>query len=148
MIYPSLITDILLCFHLYFKSFELRKNIDAAIAWYYFTQCVWLIDGRSSFHYRFKVNFIRCISIKALTNLVPTTIPRRNYWFSFDHQSQATSGTVSTWMGDRLGTPCVVGFSFFLSSHVFYQYLLIFIIFYAVSYIVNSFSFLEFYKFR
>lgn len=24
--------------------------------------------------------------------------PRRNYWFSFDHQSQATSGTVSTWM--------------------------------------------------
>ena len=38
--------------------------------------------------------------------------------------------------------------SFFLSSHVFYQYIFIFIIFYAVSYIVNSFSFLEFYKFR
>ena len=122
MIYPSLITDILLCFHLYFKSFELRKNIDAAIAWYYFTQCVWLIDGRS-FHYRFKVNFIRCISIKALTNLVPTTIPRRNYWFSFDHQSQATSGTVSTWMGDRLGTPCVVGFFFFIFSCILSIYI-------------------------
>ena len=38
--------------------------------------------------------------------------------------------------------------SFFLSSHVFYQYIFIFIIFYAVSYIVNSFSFLEFYKFH
>ena len=42
-----------------------------------------------------------------------TAIPRWIYQFSFDHWSQATSGPVSTWMGDRLGTPGAVGFLLF-----------------------------------
>ena len=42
--------------------------------------------------------------------LSPTTIPRWIYRFSSDHRSQAASGPVSTWMGDRLGIPGVVGF--------------------------------------
>ena len=33
-------------------------------------------------------------------------ISRWKYQFSSDHWSQATSSVVSTWMGDRLGTPC------------------------------------------
>ena len=43
-------------------------------------------------------------------HLSATAIPRWIYQFSFDHWSQATSGPVSTWMGDRLGTPGAVGF--------------------------------------
>ena len=34
------------------------------------------------------------------------------YRFSSDHRSQATSGEVSTWMGDRLGIPRAVDFVF------------------------------------
>ena len=44
---------------------------------------------------------------------MPTTIPPWIYRFSSDHRSQARSGQVSTWMGDRLGTPGVVGFTLF-----------------------------------
>ena len=44
----------------------------------------------------------------------PTTIPHWIYRFSSDHRSQAVSGPVSTWMGDRLGIPGVVGFCFCL----------------------------------
>ena len=43
--------------------------------------------------------------------LSPTTIPPGIHRFSSDHQS----GGVSTWMGDSLGIPHVVGF-FFSSS--------------------------------
>ena len=41
--------------------------------------------------------------------LLPTTISRWIYRFSSDHRSQAASSLVSTWMGDRLGIPSVVG---------------------------------------
>ena len=41
-----------------------------------------------------------------------TAIPRGKYRFSSDHRSQATSGEVSTWMGDRLGIPRAVDFFF------------------------------------
>ena len=43
-----------------------------------------------------------------------TAIPRWKYRFSSDHRSQATSGEVSTWMGDRLGILRAV--DFFCSS--------------------------------
>ena len=44
-----------------------------------------------------------------------TTIPRWKYGIPSDLPSQAPSGLVSTWMGDRLGTPGVVlAFYFFL----------------------------------
>ena len=39
-----------------------------------------------------------------------TTIPQGKHRFSSDHRSEALSGGVSTWMGDRLGIPCVVDF--------------------------------------
>lgn len=42
-------------------------------------------------------------------SLSPTTIPRWVYLFPSAHRSQAALGVVSTWMGDRLGTPHVVG---------------------------------------
>ena len=45
-----------------------------------------------------------------------TAIPRWKYRFSSDHRSQATSGEVSTWMGDRLGIPRAVDFFFFSFS--------------------------------
>ena len=54
-------------------------------------------------------------------NLVFTTIPPEKYWFSSDHQSQAWSGEVSTWMGNRLGILRVVDFSiFFLGGFTLY----------------------------
>ena len=39
-----------------------------------------------------------------------TAIPRRKYPVSLAPGSQATSGPVSTWMGDRLGIPGAVDF--------------------------------------
>ena len=57
----------------------------------------------------------------------PTTIPRWIYRFSSDHRSQAASGPVSTWMGDRLGIPGVVGFCFCTHESVCYFYLYFFI---------------------
>ena len=54
--------------------------------------------------------------------LSATAIPRWIYQFSFDHWSQATSGPVSTWMGDRLGTPGAVGFLFFLAKCTAFLY--------------------------
>ena len=39
-------------------------------------------------------------------------IPQGKHWFSSDHRSLALLGGVSTWMGVRLGIPCVVDFSF------------------------------------
>ena len=47
-----------------------------------------------------------------------TAISRWKYRFSSDHRSQATSRVVSTWMGDRLGTPLAVD-NFFLSFFFF-----------------------------
>ena len=38
--------------------------------------------------------------------------------FSSDHISQAASGAVSTWMGDRLGTPRTVDIFFSFSFHL------------------------------
>ena len=46
----------------------------------------------------------------AKKTLLSTAIPRWKYRFSSDHRSQATSGSVSTWMGDRLGIPSAVDF--------------------------------------
>ena len=43
-----------------------------------------------------------------------TAIALRKYRFSSDHRSQAQSRPVSTWMGDRLGTPGAVAFLFFI----------------------------------
>ena len=44
----------------------------------------------------------------------PTATPHWVYRFPSEHRSQAVSGAVSTWMGDRLGTPGAVGsISFF-----------------------------------
>ena len=42
-----------------------------------------------------------------------TAIPRRKYPVSLAPGSQATSGPVSTWMGDRLGIPGAVDFFLF-----------------------------------
>ena len=54
----------------------------------------------------------------------PTTIPHWIYRFSSDHRSQAVSGPVSTWMGDRLGIPGVVGFCQFCQNNTWkYQIL-------------------------
>ena len=53
-----------------------------------------------------KIILIRCI-------YRTTSKSRWNYQFSSDHWSQATLSTVSTWMGDRLGTPCDVISQFF-----------------------------------
>ena len=36
------------------------------------------------------------------------------YRFSSDHRSQAASGAVSTWMGDRLGIPRAVALLYFI----------------------------------
>ena len=48
---------------------------------------------------------IDCLSV--------SIIPRRIDQFSSDHWSQTTTGRVSTYMGDRLGIPCVLSiFSF------------------------------------
>ena len=38
----------------------------------------------------------------------PFSFANSQYWFSSDHQSQAWSGEVNTWMGDRLGILRVV----------------------------------------
>ena len=43
-----------------------------------------------------------------------TAIPRRKYPVSLAPGSQATSGPVSTWMGDRLGIPGAVDFLLFI----------------------------------
>lgn len=42
--------------------------------------------------------------------LSATAIAPRIHRFSSDHRSKARLRTASTWMGDRLGTPCVVAF--------------------------------------
>ena len=47
---------------------------------------------------------------KKLKILSATAIAPRKYRFSSDHRSQARSRPVSTWMGDRLGTPGAVVF--------------------------------------
>ena len=52
-------------------------------------------------------------------NYVSTAIPRWKYRFSSDHRSQATSGEVSTWMGDRLGIPRAVDFFCFSFPFLF-----------------------------
>ena len=41
-------------------------------------------------------------------SILTTAISRWKYQFSSDHWSQATLSLVSTWMGDRLGTPSAV----------------------------------------
>ena len=46
-----------------------------------------------------------------------TAIPRWKHRFSSEHRSQATSGPVSTWMGDRLGIPGAVDFFSLPSAH-------------------------------
>lgn len=67
------------------------------------------------------------------------TISRKNWYntFLFDYQSQAMSDTVSTLGWVTVWKPCVVGF-LFLFSHIFYAYLLIFIISGIIS--VHNFS--------
>ncbi len=47
------------------------------------------------------------------------TTPGWKYQFTSDHWSQAAMGSVSTWMGDRLGIPSVAGSFFFVSAHLF-----------------------------
>ena len=46
-------------------------------------------------------------------SLPPTTTSQKKYRFSSDHRSQTLQSEVSTWMGDRLGIPRVVGFKCF-----------------------------------
>ena len=43
-----------------------------------------------------------------MSSLSVSIIPRRIDQFSSDHWSQTTTGRVSTYMGDRLGIPCVL----------------------------------------
>ena len=43
-------------------------------------------------------------------------IPRRIDQFSSDHWSQTTTGRVSTYMGDRLGIPCVLSTFYFFGQ--------------------------------
>ena len=52
-----------------------------------------------------------------------TTTPPGKYRFSSDHRSQAWSGEVSTWMGDRLGILRVVDFLPFDFQHFTVQYI-------------------------
>ena len=60
---------------------------------------------RSNSHFRFPL--ITYSSYIMPFGLLPSWafISRWKYQFSSDHWSQATSSVVSTWMGDRLGTP-------------------------------------------
>ena len=62
----------------------------------------------SPLYYRGCGNFLEQNSL-VNSLLLPTTISRWIYRFSSDHRSQAASSLVSTWMGDRLGIPSVVG---------------------------------------
>ncbi len=55
--------------------------------------------------------------IKICPEILTTAIPRWKYQFSSDHCSQATLGPVSTWMGDRLGTPGAVVIFYQVSLH-------------------------------
>ena len=61
--------------------------------------------------------------INCFTDLLPTAIPRCIHRFSSDYRSLATLGVVSTWMGDRLGTPRAVGILFFFFSEAQVWYL-------------------------
>ena len=58
------------------------------------------------------------IAIKATSkpNFSVSIIPRRIDQFSSDHWSQTTTGRVSTYMGDRLGIPCVLSTFWFLAK--------------------------------
>lgn len=59
----------------------------------------WLTDYSNSLRVCLKVN-----------NEMFTAIPRWICQLPSEHWSQAASGAVSTWMGDRLGTPRAVNF--------------------------------------
>ena len=63
-------------------------------------------------YYLTQIVALKTLFFKA--SLLSTAIPRWKYRFSSDHRSQATSGSVSTWMGDRLGIPSAVDYFFFL----------------------------------
>ena len=52
-------------------------------------------------------------------SLPPTTTSQKKYLFSSDHRSQTLQSEVSTWMGDRLGIPRVVGFKCFTFGFAF-----------------------------
>ncbi len=54
-----------------------------------------------------------CIYTRFWALCMSTAIPRRTYPVSSAPGSQATSGPVSTWMGDRLGIRDAVGVHFF-----------------------------------
>ena len=54
---------------------------------------------------------------KIFLTQMSTAIPHWKHQFSSDHWSQAMSGSVSTWMGDRLGIPGAVDI-IFLYAHV------------------------------
>ena len=77
----------------------------------------------ASFQFPLAKPLIMYISYMPRSELLPSAafISRWKYQFSSDHWSQATSSVVSTWMGDRLGTPrnadifCLF-FIFFLRS--------------------------------
>ena len=66
-------------------------------------------------YYLTQIVALKTLFFKA--SLLSTAIPRWKYRFSSDHRSQATSGSVSTWMGDRLGIPSAVDFFLFFSTN-------------------------------
>ena len=68
-------------------------------------ECDWLVFDPS----------IRFLATAHLIYVIwmSTAIPRRKYPVSLAPGSQATSGPVSTWMGDRLGIPGAVDFFLF-----------------------------------
>ena len=76
---------------------------------------------RSNSHFRFPLITYSSYIMPFELLLSSAFISRWKYQFSSDHWSQATSSVVSTWMGDRLGTPrnadifCLF-FIFFLRS--------------------------------
>ena len=97
-----------------------------------------------------------CRLAKAL--LLSTAIPRWKYRFSSDHRSQATSGSVSTWMGDRLGIPSAVDFFLFFSTNStrltkpllpFYSLSLLYLItIYLLHFYNSDFSFLTMFNYN
>lgn len=76
-----------------------------------------------------KISLMKCRNSLISCFCLPTAIPCWKYRFSSDHRSQAASGAVSTWEGDHLGTPRVVGiflFIYFSLSKEFQRHLFFF----------------------
>ena len=127
LVHPSL------CASCLYKSmlYTVPCDIGAIILFSFFYICIYIFLGplvgrrsslfRSNSPFRFPLTTYGSYINPFELLLSSAFISRWKYQFSSDHWSQATSSVVSTWMGDRLGTPrnadifCLF-FYFFLRS--------------------------------